>query len=166
MNCHEAQNALFADRDAPLATGERAALDTHVATCGECQRVRQGLETALSTWRHQAATTPVPDADREWHAVRRRIRGGDAEGMEPGRTRGHRFGWFALPLSAAAAALAVALYVGPFSLRSPEVPAPGAQTARANANGNAADAVASNLVFVDDKSGWLVVWSESNSKQL
>lgn len=163
MNCHEAQNALFADRDDPLAASQRVALEAHVATCAECQRVRDGLASALSTWRHQVAATAVPDAEREWHAVRRRIRSGDTAGA--GRTRGGRFSWFALPLSAAAAALAVALYVGPFSLRTPEASSPGAHLARTNAN--ASETIASNLVFVDDKSGWLVVWSnESNSKQL
>ena len=164
MNCHEAQNALFADRDAPLAPGARTALEAHVAGCSECQRVRQGLEAAFSGWRQQAATTPVPDADREWHAVRRRIRGAESGG-ETKRPR-WGFNWLALPLSAAAAALAVALYLNPSALTSPEAAAPGsAQVARIQ--NTATDLGASNLVFVDDKSGWLVVWaSEAGAKRL
>ncbi len=166
MNCHEAQNALFADRDDPLAPSQQAALEAHVATCGECQRVRQGLEAAFSTWRHQNATVAIPDAQREWHAVRRRIRGGvDESEQATSRRRRGLFAWVSIPLSAAAAALAVALYVDPFSLKSPDAAASNGQTARlATATPEPA---ASNMVFVDAKSGWLVVWSsESNLKQL
>lgn len=167
MNCHEAQNALFADRDDPLAASQQAALETHLATCGECKRVRQGLEATFSSWRHQNATTPIPDAQREWHAVRRRIRGGsDVSGQEATRRpRRGLFAWVALPVSAAAAALAVALYVGPFTLKSPEPSASLAQTARVSPA--TSEAAASNMVFVDDKSGWLVVWSsEANLQRL
>ncbi len=166
MNCHEAQNALFADRDDPLAPSQQAALEAHLATCGECERVRHGLEAALSSWRDQSASVAIPDSQREWHAVRRRIRGGvEASGPATSRRRRGLFTWISIPIGAAAAALAVALYVGPFSLKSPE-PAPSlAQTARVNPA--TPEPAASNMVFVDDKSGWLVVWSsESNLKQL
>lgn len=166
MNCHEAQNALFADRDDPLAPSQQAALEAHLATCGECQRVRNGLELALSNWRHQNANVAIPDAQCEWHTVRRRIRGGvDASGKVSSRQRRGLFTWISIPVSAAAAALAVALYVGPFSLRSPDSAPSTTQTARVNPT--TPEPVASNMVFVDDKSGWLVVWSsESNLKQL
>ncbi len=166
MNCHAAQNALFEDRDDQLAPNQQAALETHLATCGECQRVRQSLETALSSWRHQNTTVAIPDSQREWHAVRRRIRGGvDESGQATSRHRRGLFAWVSIPVSAAAAALAVALYVGPFSLKSPESAASLAQTARVNPA--TPEPSASNMVFVDDKSGWLVVWSsESNLKPL
>ena len=170
MNCHEAQNHLFAASDGALETNERAALDAHIAQCAGCRRVRDDLVAAVSTWREESARAPLPNVDREWHAVRRRIRGGVDAGtaatFERPRRRLLLLPWLAVPVMAAAA-VAITLYTasGPDSDDSavkPEAPRP-TQVARADSVD--VPGQASTAVFVDDKSGWLVVWA-SDARQI
>lgn len=161
MNCREAQNQILAERDGALAETERAALMSHVEHCGDCQRVRADLTQTLTLWKTQAQAVVVPDAEREWHAVRRKIRGG----VEAGEVRltPRRPGWLTwltVPLAAvgaAALALLISLPSGhdgsptsapartPHVARAESVRAPGQNT--------------STMVYVDDKSGWLIVWA-------
>jgi hypothetical protein len=63
--------------------------------------------------------------------------------------------WLAVPLAAAAAG-AIMIFVTPPWPRSP---APAAAVAAASATATANDA--STVVFVDEKSGWLVVWASA-----
>jgi hypothetical protein len=167
MNCREAQNQIFAERDGALAETERAALVSHVAECGDCRRIREDLVVAVDFWRVEAAKAVVPDAEREWHAVRRKIRGG-VEGGEVRLTpRRSRFlTWVTVPL-AAVGALALALFI---SLPT-ETPSAGSQqsppshVARAESV-EVSGRNASTMVYVDDKSGWLIVLaSETAPKQ-
>jgi len=164
MNCREAQNHILAERDGALAETERAALMSHVEHCGDCQRIRADLISALTHWKMRAQAVVVPDAEREWHAVRRQLRGG----VEAGEVRltPRRPGWLTwltVPL-AAASALALALFI---SLPSGEGPAasPAPHVARAESV-QAPGRNTSTMVYVDDKSGWLIVWaSDANPKQ-
>lgn len=162
MNCREAHTHLFAERDGALEDTRRAALDGHVAECAACRRIRDDLAAALTAWRTNNAKTPVPDAEREWHAVRRIIRGGaEAGAARPGRRT--LLPWLVTPLGAAAA-LALAFY----AVRNPS-PAPVSagqpgQVARVESievPGNAA-----TTVFVDDKSGWLIVLASDSPKEI
>jgi predicted anti-sigma-YlaC factor YlaD len=155
MNCREAESRLFA---AEGDASERAALDTHLAGCATCRAARDRLAAALDTWRAEARATPVPDTEREWHAVRRRIRGG--AGSEAARPRRWLLPWLALPLGAAAA-LAVTLFVGREEI-APRAAAPqGASADSIDVPGNA-----STMVYVDDKSGWLIVWASDSGKPI
>jgi anti-sigma factor RsiW len=162
MNCREAQNNLFTDRDGALAPEQRAALEGHLAECAGCRRVKDDLAAALSSWRDANARTVTPDPEREWHALRRTIRGG--EPSAGARTPARRLlPWLALPL-AGAAALALALFTGePSSDNSSGARRAEQQIARADSvevSGNA-----STMVYVDDKSGWLIVWA-ADAKQI
>jgi hypothetical protein len=166
MNCREAQHQIFAERDSALETTQRAALDGHVAECADCRRIRDDLTAVFATWRTKVDHVAVPDVDREWYAVRRRIRGGVEPGVE--RTTSPRrsfLPWLTLPLGAAAA-LAVALFV----TRAPDAPAP-TPVSPGKARVARADSVevpgnhASTMVFVDDKSGWLIVWANDSEKR-
>ncbi|MEO6246277.1 MAG: zf-HC2 domain-containing protein [Opitutaceae bacterium] len=160
MNCHEAQTQIFAVQDGAAGEIPGAALEGHLAHCAGCRQVRANLAAVLGAWRHDSARARVPDAEREWHAVRRQIRGGAAVGSEPARPRRSAFAWLALPLGAAAAA-ALALFV--INQNQEQTPTSeltarfsDAVIARADsveAPGNAA----STMVFLDDKSGWLIV---------
>jgi len=166
MNCREAQPQIFAERDGALDNLQRVALDGHLAQCGACRRIREDLTTALTAWRMEVSVVSVPDAEREWHAVRRRIRGGAESGAaRASRPRRNLFAWITIPLGAAAAA-ALAFFVMPStSPTTPEKTPVAVQMARADsveARGNNA----STMVFVDDKSGWLIVWaSDARPKQ-
>jgi hypothetical protein len=165
MNCREAQQHLFADDSRAPATAERSALVSHLATCAECRQVQARLASALTDWRNENARVRVPDAEREWHAVRRKIRGGAEAGTSTTFARPRRFfAWVAIPVGAAAA-LAVALFIDPSASPgpAPTTRAPAPQIARADSV--EVPGGASPLVYVDDKSGWLIVWA-SDTKQI
>lgn len=166
MNCREAQSQLFAERDGALDNNQRAALDGHLAQCDDCRRTRENLTAVFIAWQVKSNRAPLPNIEREWHAVRRRIRGG----VEAGATRGthqprNLFAWIGVPLGAAAA-VALAFFVSPQLTSTSPAPARGSgQIAQANSvdvpGNNAA-----TMVFVDDKSGWLFVWaSDAAPKQ-
>lgn len=159
MNCREAQNQIFAERDGALAETERAALVSHVAQCGGCRQLREDLASALTHWKTTAQTIAVPDAEREWHAVRRKIRGGVEAGevrLTPRRPT--LLTWLTAPL-AAAAALALALFISlPDNRPAHEGVSPATHLARADSV-EVSGRAASTSVYVDDKSGWLIVWA-------
>ena len=156
MNCREAQSEIFANRDGAPGASPRAALDAHVASCAACQQIRTNLAAALGAWRTDSARAIVPDAEREWHAVRRRIRGGAETGLAPVRPSRSGFAWLSLPLGAAAAAAFAFVVLN--QERSAELHAnfSSAVTARAH-DVEAPGHKASTMVFVDDKSGWLII---------
>lgn len=160
MNCPEAQRHIFVDRELAQDPIQRAQLEQHIAHCAECERIRDDLSAALMAWRSDTANAPVPNAEHEWHAVRRRIRGANVgAATSPAQTRRHFLAWLTVP-AGAAAALAIAFYVGSSESTPSAPPAasiPAAQVARADSvevPGNT-----SATVFVDDKSGWLIVWA-------
>ena len=161
MNCREAERQIFAERDGVLAPDQRVALATHVTHCAACRRKRDNLAAAIEAWRVTTHTAAVPDADREWQAIRRRRRSEIHPVLE--RTGGRRrnvIPWLAVPF-AAAAAVAIALFVTPPSPPSPVPTAAIAESAAPPAED------ASTVVFVDEKSGWLVVWaSAGGTKQI
>lgn len=163
MTCREAQHQLFssdsrasaAHAEPGAAASDRAQLDAHVASCADCRRMQASLNAVLHDWRKTTADVAVPDSEREWQAVRRRIRNGDTPAASPSSRR--VLPWLALPL-AAAAAIALLFVDPPGASRSPASPtASGAQIARADSV--EVPGGASPLVYVDDKSGWLIVWA-------
>lgn len=168
MNCHEVKNRLFAGSDGALSSSERAALDSHVAHCADCRRVRDDLGAALTAWRAENDRAPLPDIEREWHAVRRVIRGGIPAGTVAtlDRPRRRLLPWVAVPVMAAAAA-AITFYMGSNVERPEEIEAPARPTAPqvARADSIEVPGKATTTVYVDDKSGWLVVWA-SDAKQI
>jgi predicted anti-sigma-YlaC factor YlaD len=151
MNCREAQDQFFAERDGARAQRDSAAFDEHLNHCTGCQQVRSAYVAGIAHSRAEVAAVAVPDAVRAWQDVRRELR-------TTRTARSPAFGWLTwlgAPL-AAAAALAVAIFVNPdwrarFGVDAPivaraeyvEVPSVNATT----------------MVFVDDKSGWLVVFA-------
>lgn len=162
MNCHEAQHQIIAGRDLPSDRARDLPLEEHLSQCADCRRVRTDLAAVFEQWSAQSRRATVPDPEREWHAVRRQIRGGTAVGGAP-RSRRYRsmMTWFAIPL-AAAAVIAVSLR------EAPHPPAVRTQSHRAvqSARANSVEVPgnnASTMVFVDDKSGWLFVWASDTS---
>ena len=160
MNCREAQSQIFAERDGALDITQRAELDRHIAHCGDCQRMREDFTAALASWRNEASQVTIPNAEREWHAVRRRIRGGETGVARDSRPRRNLFAWIALPLGAAAAA-AIALFV---TLQPGSIVLPGLEPTARIAHANSVEVPgdkATTVVVVDDKSGWLFVWASA-----
>ncbi len=158
MNCREVQSELFAETDGAPPNPRRAEAEAHVAHCAACRRVRDDVAAALSAWRSEVSKMPVPDTEREWLAVRRRIRGGGGEPAS--RSRRNWAAWLGLPLAAAAAAL---VFVMAPADRTATLELPVGETARAE-NIEASGDGASTMVFVDDKSGWLIVWASDAAR--
>lgn len=164
MNCHAAHRLLSAERDGTLATRERADLDSHLAECGDCRRARANIGAAIDGWRTSTAAIATPDVERAWHDIRREIRGAGSEKGHPawGISR------WAVPL-AAAAAIAIGAVTVPRFLTNPDTTASTATVAKlekARADFVEVPNNASSMVYVDDKSGWLVVWAVNDTDKL
>lgn len=157
MNCRDAERQIFAERDGALESSQRAALAEHVAQCAACRQTRNVLSAAISSWRSSTQAAPMPDPTREWEALRREIRGG-IPAVAQATQRRNLVPWLALPVGAAAA-LAVVLMTN----QPAPVPAPARQIAKTEAvEVSAGDG---SVVYVDDKSGWVVVW-EGDSQRM
>jgi hypothetical protein len=154
MNCREAEHHIFAEQDGPLALAQRTALVEHVGQCPMCRRTRATLASALQAWQGSTRGVTVPDSMRAWHDVRRSLR----QGAVPSRVRRQRtLAWIGAPV-AAAAAVVFAFLVNTRSTLPRDM-------ARAEFVEVPAENV-STVVFVDDQSGWLVVWaSEAGARR-
>ncbi len=150
MNCRDAERQIAAERDGALDENQRVALTQHVAECSACRTQQANLSAALDSWRSEVQAVTAPDATREWEELRRTIRGGATH--SPKRSRPLR-SWMALPLGAAAA-VALALWMIP-GAPSPTVPSSPIARSGEAVEVSAADG---SVVFVDDKSGWVVIW--------
>lgn len=157
MNCRHARRLLSAGRDAALENQARVALDAHLASCPACREMQAAFAASAQRLRTASANVRVPDAELAWQAIRREIRGGSAPGRASRQTR--RTGFWISGAVAAAAAVVLAVFVAPRWTRSTgsEV------TARADPVHaeyiEVADRGATPVVFVDEESGWLVVWT-------
>ena len=64
MTCTQIDELMAASLDAPLAAGDQAAVDAHLATCASCVRRMQGYVLTVETLRSlgpvEAAETPAP----------------------------------------------------------------------------------------------------------
>jgi anti-sigma factor RsiW len=162
MNCHEAEQAISAGRDEILAPARRSALSEHLASCECCRRFEAELAAAAAAWREGSRAVRVPDADHEWLAIRDRLIAGakeDRRAVE--HTVFERLAWFSVPLAGAAAALVAGFY---FFVSGPAAGGSRVPTEVARAEFvEIADESASPIVYVDEESGWLVVWTVSDA---
>jgi len=157
MNCRDAQRQLSAARDGAPATPGGAELAAHVAGCKACGTFSISLADTSEGLRRAAARVTVPDEERAWQDIRREIRAAPAK-----RSAWRQTVRWALPLGATAALAAVIALVprGGEDVALPAAAAPA--VARAEFVEVAGDA--SSVVYVDDKSGWLVVWAAPVAK--
>ena len=148
MNCSSAQRLLSAERDGAPASPERAGLAAHVAGCAECRRIQAEWVKTQANLNVAATRVVVPDEERAWQEIHREIRA-----TRPTAARAWwNLGRWVLPLGAAAALAAVA-WIGP-SWTDENGSQAGARAEFVEVAGDA-----SSVVYVDDQSGWLVVWA-------
>lgn len=151
MNCRDVQRLLSAERDGALTAPGRADLAGHMAECADCRQFQALLIETGESLRRAEARVQVPDEERAWQDIRREIRV-----IRPAKAGAwwRPLRW-AVPLGAAAAAAIVAWLPGDdeFAVQS---------VARAEFVEVPNDA--SSVVYVDDKSGWLVVWADGGGK--
>jgi len=153
--CTEIVSLLVAEPDGTLSAAELARLETHVAGCPDCRRQRALLRATPVALRIATSTFSVPSVPAEWSELRARLLG------EPGGTATHRRQrrpWFAwsLPIAAVGAAAAFAILAFFREPGGSPLPLP----AVAHADFFQAENVASTLVYVDQESGWLIVWAD------
>lgn len=173
MNCQDAESQIFAARDAPLGAADAAVLAQHLQECAHCRRIADGLTQATQAWQSQDQAVIIPDARQEWHAVRRRIRQAPGEATHAGGLPSwNRLLRFALPI-AGAAAVAIGI-----STRYDAPPEPALEpvlashdwshfedhfTNYAHAEYVETDNIdVSPFVYVDEESGWLIVWASDD----
>lgn len=145
MNCRACERLLLADPGSVTPT-DAATVAAHMQACPQCAALQANLASALGQWRTETAAA-APDAAAAWRELRPRLTG------RPRRTR--RLApllWLSVPL-AAAAALALLVH-------QPAATPAGATVAVAHADYvEAGNPSASTVVYVDNDSGWLVVWA-------
>jgi anti-sigma factor RsiW len=157
MNCRTAKTLLAQEPDGALTTDERAALADHLTACPSCQHVQTSMVAVLDHWKTRSSTVPIPDAERAWQDIRRELRGG-ARAPAPLSWSSARW---AIGAGAAAAAAIAFFTLAPSGRNvSPTVVA---QLDRARADFVEVPNSASSMVYVDDASGWLVVWAVSDA---
>lgn len=148
---------MIAARDGAPAD-KRTALPAHLAGCPSCRQLHAALAESSEALRDSANQVALPDAAEEWLEIRSRIR-------KPPPTAARRLNLFPIlgvPL-AAAAAFVIAFIAMPQwfggqagvsqsqSARAEFVEVPGSES--------------TTVVFVDEPSGWLVVWAVSPSNE-
>lgn len=155
MNCRQSQHLLSLDRDDRLPAESRTALDAHLAGCADCRRHRDALAASLTSLKAGDARIQTPDAKAEWLQLSARL---DAPAHRPRRTFSP--GWLTA-LSAGGALAALALVS---TLNQPAAPPAGPQLAQAPARAEfveLGDETATPIIYVDQDSGWLIVWAEA-----
>lgn len=145
-----------------LPVDGRAALEAHVAGCADCRQAREALAAAAAAWKSADAAAGKLDVEKAWHAIRREIRAQETPSARRRASWMTRALWAGVPM-AAAAAVAVAVWSG---TPSPIGDSPALASASWAQYVEVNDAAATPVVFVDQASGWVVVWaSESEGGQ-
>ena len=157
MNCQRAQHLLSVERDRPLTANEQTELAHHLGGCAGCAQLRQDLAAGAQSWREVTAAVPIPDAAEEWRRFQQRLDGRPT--VVHHRPRPAIRTWAAFPL-AVAAAVALILWIRPSHV--PEAAMVGIQPRAEFVETN--DRASSTLVYVDEQSGWLVVWAPTTPR--
>lgn len=145
MNCRECERLLLGEEGEHSATAA-AAVAAHVQDCPTCRALQDSLAAALGQWRTEAAAQ-APDAAAAWRSLRPRL------AARPARSR--RLApllWLSAPLAAAAALTLVFLRPAPAERDHDSIFAHADYVEAGNPS-------ASTVVYVDNDSGWLVVWA-------
>ena len=168
MNCHDAESLLIAEKDGVLTEKERAVLQAHLADCKSCSKLQADLAAATNHFKESALAVTVPDAVKEWREVR--ARAAAPERTAPAWSR--LLPAIGVPL-VAAAALALAFIAEPqwFGREEPTATVQAVEAPQTAAWTPSAEFVEipgsddSPVVYVDEPSGWLVVWAVDPAKK-
>jgi anti-sigma factor RsiW len=168
MNCRDVTPLLSAERDGPLDATAREALERHVAACPACKGLRADMAEAASAWKTETARAATPDPAGEWRSLRARLHA-EADNPSPTTERRMPVWWLAggaASLTAAAVWLTT-LTPGPVAPVNSTQPVSVVALARpSQAQPAGADYVdtpadTTPVVYLDQESGWLIVWAES-----
>lgn len=140
-SCREIEPLLVAEPDGTLNAAGLARLEDHVATCSACRRQRAALAHLHAQLRTPVREPDAADAATAWQALRPRM-------SRSAPRRRPIASWSTVTPLATATAFALALWWG----------APGPAPV-AHAQYVEVHADASTMVYVDQPSGWLIVWA-------
>lgn len=157
MNCITALRLFSAERDGALHGDQRGQLESHVATCRRCRQARAAITLSIADWRASAGQANPPNTERVWQAIRSHVRNETPPQKTTLSMRGA--GWV-LP-AGAVIALALAAAAIPRWQNQLRAAAVVHRPATAHADFVEVPNNASSIVYVDDQSGWLVVWSDT-----
>ena len=158
MNCHQAEKALSRHLDGELSAELVTGLEKHLASCAACRETAVDWQGYGDNFRAEQPSG-MPDPTKAWHDIRRAIRT-----REDPVAQGQNRPWWARPLPWAGAAATVAIVAIGYVLQL----SPGAQFS----GGGAVEYVdtdlpgASTIVYVDDESGWNIVWVVESVSEL
>jgi hypothetical protein len=119
MNCNKARELMVLDHYGEAGEAGKARLDAHLRECAACaaERAETGRLFALID-EHEPEEAPVPDWEKAWRGVQKRMSGRRAARRETDLAPGWRW-------AIAGAALALVLVAGIFIGRFGLAPAPG-----------------------------------------
>lgn len=161
MNCRHVEPLLLAARDDTLTAAQRAELERHLADCAPCRQLHDDLNASLAALRTEIAGVTLPDVDAEWRQLQGRLR--ETRPAQARRRQPAPLLWFATPLAAAAAIALAFVLARPTPVAEPSgvaiEPSPLAGLAHADYV-EVAVGEATPIVYVDQESGWLVVWAD------
>lgn len=154
MNCSDATRLIHLERDGPLKTDERRAMEAHVGTCEDCREVRAALAQAAEVWREETESADTPDPASEWLRIKRAIRQADSAA----RTLRRPKPWWhtAASMAGAACALLVVLAIWRPWQTGPAAMAEGVQVEYVEF----AEGATNPMVYVNEDTGFVVVWAE------
>lgn len=150
--CSSITDLLVAEPDGVLSPVELARIEEHLALCEACRRQRAHLKMLPARMRDATEAFSSPDIEQEWREVRRRIQSSNPAGEAS-------FAWrrsltWGLPIAAAAVLTLAAVYR--------PLPDPGTSVPiTARAEFVQSEGSGSTLVYVDQESGWLIVWADA-----
>lgn len=158
--CTATQELLVREPEGDLDAAALVRLEEHVTGCGACRQRRAVLRAVRVQLRATAQATATPAPAEVWRELRSRL-DDVAPARVPGagaRTGG--LGWRPLAWAGSlAVAAAAVLFVGRPRLPSGDVAS--MPTAEARADYVQATDNAATLVYVDQESGWLIVWASA-----
>lgn len=159
MNCRQAQHLLSRERDALLGPAERVALDAHLAECAGCRRIQSDLAAAAAAWRSADASVATPDPKAESLLLSATLdRQSRPSSRRTWRTPDHK--WITIwSTGVMAAAIALTLIINRHPFRDGDDTVAAVVSARADYV-ELGDETATPVVYVDEDSGWLIVWAE------
>lgn len=160
-SCQHITSLLIAEPDGRLTPAEQAEIEGHVAECAACRQQRAMLAAIPASLQAVTQSVSTPNPQQEWMRLRSQLPKQRSQGKRQTPKTPFWLQW-SFPLGAAAAAVVVALvthfrYSDRISLEQRSATVARAEYVQAeNAD--------STLVYVDQESGWLIVWADSSGK--
>ncbi len=150
MNCKQAQEWISRDIDGELHTADQEILTQHLIQCPDCRQIRDHWMKASQLLK-QTAQVKIPDAEETWQEIRSQLNQPKIASQSNLLPFPSIIRW----VSAAAAIIAISLGIR-FLLQEPPLETYAFQNEVEFVETDIPDS--SPAVYVDDESGWTIVW--------